>query len=308
MENALVALSDRLAAAVEKASAPVVGVHGRPRVSSSGVLWRSGVVVTADHTLRREDAVRVTLPDGRTVPAEIAGRDSGTDVAVLKMEAADTPALEEQTPPELKLGNLALVVGRSADTGTGASLGVISSLSGAWRTWRGGELDRFIRLDAGVYAGLSGGAVVDADARFVGIATLGLSRTSPLVIPLSTIERIAAQLLEKGHIARGYLGVGLQPVGLPKHLITQLKDKLGIGGESGLIVLSVEPEAPAGLAGIQIGDVFVALNKQSVDDTGDVQAVLGPEQVGKTVEASILRGGSLIELPITVGERPRRRG
>jgi S1-C subfamily serine protease len=303
MENALVALSDGLAAAVEQAGRTVVAVHGRPRVSSSGVLWRNGVVVTADHTLRREDSVRVTLPDGKTVPAEIAGRDSGTDLAVLKIEAADVPSLNAQAPPDLKIGNLTLVVGRSAETGASATLGVISSLSGPWNTWRGGQIDQFVRLDAGVYPGLSGGAVVDARGRFIGIATLGLSRTSPLAVPSATIERVAAQLLEKGHIARGFLGVGLQPVALPQHL----KDSLRIAGKTGLIVLSVEPEAPAGQAGVGIGDVFVALDGKPVGDTEDVQAVLTAEYVGKTVQASILRGGALIELPIIVGVRPRRR-
>jgi len=301
MENALVALSDGLAVVVEKAGRAVVAVHGRPRVSSSGVLWRPGVVLTADHTLRREDGVRVTLPDGSAVPAEIAGRDSGTDLAVLKIDAADVP-MDGQAPSVLKVGNLALVVGRSADTGASATLGVVSSLSGAWHTWRGGQIDQFVRLDAGVYPGLSGGAVVDAQGGFIGIATLGLSRTSPLAIPVSTIERVAAELLEKGHIARGYLGVGLQPVGVPQHL----KDRLGIAGKSGLIVLSVEAEAPAGQAVVGIGDVFVALDGKPVGDTEDVRAALGAEYVGKTVQASILRGGALIELPIKVGERPRR--
>jgi S1-C subfamily serine protease len=299
MEKALVALSNELAAAVEQAGRAVVAVHGRPRISSSGFVWSPGIVVTADHTLRRDDGIRVTLADGRTVPAEIAGRDGGTDLAVLKTETGDAPALDGGGQAELRPGNLALVVGRSKETGVTATLGVISSLSGPWHTWRGGRIDEFVRLDAGVYPGLSGGAVVDVNGRFVGLATLGLSRTSPLAIPVSTIRRVGTVLLEKGHVARGFLGVGLQPVGLPPHL--------GIAATSGLIVLSVEPDAPAGQAGVGIGDVFVALDGKPVTDTDDVQAVLSAENVGKPVKASILRGGALIDLTITVGERPRRR-
>lgn len=298
MEKALVALSNELAAAVEQAGRTVVAVHGRPRISSSGVVWKPGVVLTADHTLRRDEGIRVMLADGRTVAAEIAGRDGGTDLAVLKTDTSDAPGLESNAHAGIKTGNLALVVGRSEETGVSATLGVISSVSGPWQTWRGGRIEEFVRLDAGVYPGSSGGAVVDVNGGFVGLATLGLSRTSPLAIPVSTIRRVAAVLLEKGHVARGYLGVGLQPVRLPQHLHTH---------DAGLIVLSVEPNAPAAQAGVGIGDIFVALDGKPVADTGDVQASLSTEYVGKSVKASILRGGTLMDLSITVGERPRRR-
>ena len=317
METALAALSNELAAAVERTGLGVVAVHGRPRVSSSGVVWRPGVVITADHTLRRDDGIRVTLADGRTVPAEIAGRDGGTDLAVLKAETGQAPGREkaglqtssvDASAAELKAGNLTLVVGRSQETGVTASLGVISSLSGPWHTWRGGRIEEFVRLDAGLYPGLSGGAVVDVNGRWIGLATLGLSRTSPLAIPVSTIQRVATVLLEKGHVTQGFLGVGLQPIGLPPHTVTQeLQDRLGTPVKAGLIVLSVEPEASAGQAGITIGDVFVALNRNPVSDTSDVQAVLGAEHVGKPVQVTVLRGGVPIDLSITVGERPRRR-
>src|SRR5947209_14012634 len=232
MENALVALSNEIASTVEQAGRAVVAVHGRPRVSSSGVIWRPGIVLTADHTLRREDGIRVTLPDGRTVPAEIAGRDAGTDLAVLKTGAVNGSGFDERAVTELRTGHLALVIGRSPDTGVSATLGVISGVSGPWHTWRGGRVDQFLRLDAGVFPASSGGAVVDAEGRFIGLATLGLSRTSPLAIPLATIQRVATELLDKGHIARGFLGVGLQPVPLPQHL----QEKLGRAAKSGLIV------------------------------------------------------------------------
>jgi len=303
MENALVALSNEIASTVEQAGRAVVAVHGRPRVSSSGVIWRPGIVLTADHTLRREDGIRVTLPDGRTVPAEIAGRDPGTDLAVLKTGAVNGSGFDERAVTELRTGHLALVIGRSPDTGVSATLGVISGVSGPWHTWRGGRVDQFLRLDAGVFPASSGGAVVDAEGRFIGLATLGLSRTSPLAIPLATIQRVATELLDKGHIARGFLGVGLQPVPLPQHL----QEKLGRAAKSGLIVLSVEPDAPAGNAGVLIGDVFLALDSKPVEDTDDVQAFLGSEYVGKQIKASILRGGESIELQMVVGERPRRR-
>jgi S1-C subfamily serine protease len=294
MENPLVALSNELAATVEKAGRSVVTVHGRPRIPSSGVIWKAGVIVTAEHTLRRDDDLRITLGDGRNANAQIAGRDPGTDIAVLRADTGDQPAASVKATDDLKAGNLTLAIGRSHETGVNAALGVISSLSGPWHTWRGGKLDQFVRLDVGLYPGASGGATVTVKGDLIGIATGGLSRTSTLAIPVQTIGRVVDALLEKGHIARGYLGVGLQPVAIPP-------DK------SGLIVLSVEPEAPAGKAGVVIGDVFISLNEKSVTDTDDVQAVLGPEFVGKVVKATVLRGGTLTDFNITIGERPRRR-
>ncbi len=296
MENGLVALSNELAAAVEQAGRSVVAVHGRPRISSSGIVWRPGVIVTADHGLRRDEGIRITDAQGNTVPAEIAGRDSATDLAVLKAETKDAAALPAASGNAVKAGNLMLVVGRSQDTGVTATLGVISSVSGPWHTWRGGKLDQFIRLDSGIYPGASGGIVVDASGNWIGLATLGLSRTSVLAIPAATIERVATALLEKGHVAHGYLGVGLQPV-----------RPIPPDAKAGLIVLSVEPDAPAGKAGVLIGDVILALDGVPTSDTDDVQTFLGPEYVGKTVQAKIVRGGTRIEVPITIGERPRRR-
>ena len=307
MENPLITLSNELAAAAERAGRSVVAVHARPRFASSGLLWRKGVIVTADHTIRREEEIRVTLPDGRTVPAELAGRDPGTDLAVLKAEASEA-SIETAAAESLKAGNLVLAVGRAGETGISAALGVVSNASGPWHTWRGGKLDRFLRLDLGLYPGASGGAVVDAGGKLIGIATAGLSRTSILAIPMETVSRVAQELLSKGHVARGFLGVGLQPIALPEHLRTKLNLPAESQGAAGLMVLSVEPDGPAGRAGIVLGDVLAALDGKAVTDTGEVQEFLGSEYVGKAVKASLVRGGEPAEVTITIGERSRRRG
>jgi S1-C subfamily serine protease len=302
MENPLIALSIELAAAAERAGRSVVAVNARWRNASSGVIWRNGVIVTADHTVRREEEIRVTLPDGRSAAAELAGRDPGTDLAVLKVETADAPIARSSAPDSIKAGNLALAIGRSEQTGVSAAMGVVSNVSGPWHTWRGGKLDRFLRLDIGLYPGVSGAAVVDAEGKLIGIATAGLSRTSLLAIPEATIDRVTDELLRQGHIARGYLGVGLQPIPLPEHLRTKLKS-----AEGGLIVLSVEPDGPAGQAGVLIGDVLIAMDGTSVTGTDDVQEFLSGDRVGKPLTASLLRGGDLVERTIAVAERPRRR-
>jgi serine protease Do len=301
MSNPLAALSDDLAGAVERAAPFVVAVNGRTRFPPSGVVWRPGVVVTAEHSLKRDDDLSITLSNGRKVPATLAGRDPGTDLAVLKVEGADA-APEFAPAGSVKTGNLALAVARSPELGANATMGVISAVGGPWSTWRGGRLDQYIRLDVSLYPGSSGAAVVDAAGRVLGIATSALSRVAGVAIPAATIDRVSGELLSKGHIARGYLGVGLQPVGLPEHLISKLK----LAASAGLIVLTAEPDGPAERAGVLVGDVLLSIEGREVQDVQDLQAVLGGDTVGKTVKAAIVRGGLLVEASIVVGERPGR--
>jgi S1-C subfamily serine protease len=305
MEDTLVALSNTLAEAVERASRCVAAVNARRHLSSSGVHWKQGVIVTADHAIKREEEITVTLPDGRSVPAKLAGRDSGTDLAVLTVEGAQFASVDIAPGESVKPGILVLAVGRSAEAGVNATMGVVSSVGGRWQTWRGGMVDQLIRLDVALYPGASGGAVVDVQGRLLGMATSGLSRMAGLAIPASTVSRVAEELLAKGHIVRGYLGLGLQRVALPDRLTNVPQWP---GSNAGLIVLTVERNGPADRAGILIGDILLALGGKRLNEAGDLQAALGAETVGNTIPAKILRGGVLKEIPITVGERLYRRG
>jgi S1-C subfamily serine protease len=291
MTNELAALSNDLAAAVERAGKSVIAVHARPRFSSAGVIWRPGVIVTAEHTVRREEEITVTLPDGNDRPVTLAGADAGTDIAVLKL-AEPAGEVAAQSSVELRPGYLAMAIGRSENSGVNATLGIISAVSGSWRTWRGGRLDQYIRLDLNMYPSSSGGAVIDTSGAVIGIATSGLSRIAGLAIPASTINRVTGEILSRGHVARGYLGVGLQPVSVTDH-------------QKGLIVLSVEQDGPAGKAGLLVGDILVALGGKAVTDTGDVQTALESVAVGQAIEAALLRGGAGRQVTITVGERRR---
>lgn len=292
MANEWAALSNDLAAAVERAGRSVVAVHARPRFSSSGVIWRPGVIVTAQHTIRREEEIPITLPDGSSRPATLAGADAGMDLAVLRMAEPAGEAIS-QIAEATKPGHLALAVGRSEDSGVNASLGIISAVSGPWRTWRGGRLDQYIRLDLTMYPMSSGGVVVDSAGGVIGIATSGLSRLAGLAIPAASINRVLDEILSRGRVARGYLGVGLQPVVVSDH-------------QKGLIVLSTENGGPAANAGVLIGDILVSVNGKPVADTEDVQSAMEGARPGESVEAGLVRGGVEKRLTITVGERPRR--
>jgi S1-C subfamily serine protease len=292
MGNEMAALSEELAAAVERAGQAVVAVHARPRFSSSGVFWHPGIVVTAEHTIRNEEEITVTLPNGSNVAATLAGSDAGTDVAVLRVEgniSGPTPRAGEAPAP----GSLALAIGRSRDSGVNASMGVISAVSGSWRTWRGGRLDHYIRLDLRLFPNSSGGVVVNVAGEAIGIATSALSRIAGVAIPATTVDRVVGEILTRGRVARGYLGLGLQPVQLPDH-------------HKGLIVLSLESGGPAAKAGVLIGDILLSLGGETMADTDDVQGVLESHGAGQNVEAEVLRGGTPKKIVITVEERPGR--
>ncbi|MCX6596988.1 MAG: S1C family serine protease [Acidobacteria bacterium] len=288
MEISLAHFSTELASLVERTAASVVTVHARPRITSSGVLWAPGVVVTADHTVTRDDQIHLTLPSGERVAAQLRGRDGSTDLAVLTFEG-DGGAPLGRASKAAQAGHLLLVVGRNADTGPTAALGILSAAGGEWKTWRGGKLDQFLRLDVSLFPGSVGGAVVNIEGDLVGVASDGLSRLSPLAIPVATVDRVVAELLAKGRIARPYLGVGLQPVQLPSG--------------PGLILLSVEAGSAADKAGLLVGDVLLGLGGSATEDPGDVQTILHQHQPGHKLSARIVRGGEHIEVEVEIGEK-----
>lgn len=307
--NRLSAFSEQIAEAVERASSSIVAIDARPRVRTSGVIWRPGVVVSTNHTIRRDEEITVTLHDGREVKATLAGRDAGTDLAVLRIEESDNAGAENvptlfADASAIKVGYLVLAVGRAhSGRGISASLGIVSVVGDKWRTWRGGELDRLIRPDVSIFIGFSGGALVDVKGQIVGINTSGLARGGGVTIPASTVDRVVEQLLTQGRIARPYLGVGMHPVALPD----KLREKFQLLQASGLMMLSVEPESPADKAGIAIGDILFALGETAVADTDDVQEQLAGAVVGSALKAKILRGGEVREVEVTLGERPARK-
>ena len=219
MSTELIDLSNALARETDRISASVVAIHTEARGSSSGVVWRSGVIVTAEHALRRDEDIRVSLPDGRIVPAALAGRDASTDLAVLKCADAASPVAEAGDVSTIKPGeSLVLVVGRTRASGPVAALGAVSLVASERRTWIGASLSPYVRLDVGLQPTAVGAAVIDAYGRVIGVATPRFARFGAIAVPATTINRVADALLKAGHIPHGYLGVGLHPIRLTEVL------------------------------------------------------------------------------------------
>lgn len=295
-------VSVELAASAEKAGSSVVCIHSHHRHASSGVVWQKGAIVTAHHALGRGEFT-VTDSQGRSFTAELAGQDPTTDLAVLKIpEVVEIPQASIGETKELKVGHLVLALGRTRRGNLVASSGIISGLMGPWRTWWGGEIDQFVRPDLNLYAGFSGGPLVDSNERVLGINTTGLRRGAPLTIPSSTVSRIAQELVNKGRIARPYLGLAMQPVPLPQ----ELKNKLNLSNSNGALIMHVEPDGPAGKAGLLLGDILTAMRSTPIEDTDDVQIQLGKSHVGESLPISVVRGGQRLEVSLELGERPAK--
>ncbi|MDX2272129.1 MAG: S1C family serine protease [Cyanobacteriota bacterium] len=292
-------LSDHLREVIKTAGSSVVAVMGRRHYASSGLYWQDGIIVTASHTLEREEEIAVQGADLRSQEAVLIGRDPTTDLAILRVESTDWPRLPRAEDPQV--GELVLAVARSPEMGVNASLGMMSAVAGSWHTRRGGQVDQWLRPDLRFYSGFSGGALLDWQGKLLGMNTAGLFRRLEVTLPVTTLERVVTQLLEKGHIVRGYLGVGMQAVRLPTGLVSGLN----LPSSGGVIIVSLETAGPADQAGILIGDVMVSFAGIPVADSYEVVSLLTAERVGHHIPMQVVRGGSLINLAVTVAERPR---
>jgi len=300
------AVSDALAALVQTVAAGTFAVRGRRGTLATAVLWQPGLVVTAAHVFRRTPAA-ITLvgAEGRTVEATLVGIDSSTDIALFRLALADTAGFAPVALGDaagIRAGNFVVVVGRSGEGDAIASSGIVNRAAGAWQTWLGGSLDRLIRLDGGVYDGLSGAPVADARGAVIGLATAALSRSYGIVVPTATVARVVAALLANGHVARPWLGIGAQPVPVA-----------GKAGESeakaattGLLISSLAPGGPAERAGLLIGDIVLRAAGEIAADLRALRDALAAH-VGKVATLSILRGGVAREVEVQVGEWPTER-
>jgi S1-C subfamily serine protease len=276
--------SNDAAALAEQVSPRIVSVRTANGGQSSGFVWRTGLVVTADEALDGEDEVELLFADGKTAKAAITGRDPSTDVTLIKV---DTAEFGDWDAAMAKPAALALVAGRGEGSLI-ASLASITEVGPAWRSMRSGQIDARIMLAVRLSGRSEGAAVVAPDGKLLGMA-VSSPRRRTLVIPTSTIARAVATLSEKGYIPRGWLGVMLHPV----------------GSGAGAILLGVEDDSPAAKAGLLVGDVITTWDGEAVKSVGSISNRLATGTVGSVVKLGVLRGGSAIDISVTLGERPR---
>jgi S1-C subfamily serine protease len=297
MSNPLSDFSNGLTSAVEKAGASTLTVDARKRYPASGIAYTQDLVLTADHVVTREDDIKVFLPDGKSLPATVAGRDPGSDLAVLRL--AEKALTAAKTSEDLKVGQLVLALGRPNSEGMQASWGIVTSISGPTRTFRGGMLDEYVRTETTPYPGFSGGPLINTEGEVLGLNTSGLTRGSSLTIPVKVAWQVAEALATHGSVKRGYLGVRTQPVEVPEAARQALKREQ----EHGLLVLWLEEGGPAEKGGLLVGDILVAISGQPVGDPDDLFSALNTDTVGKAIAVEVLRGGRPETITVTVGER-----
>jgi S1-C subfamily serine protease len=283
----LLTLSADLAGLVRDVAPSLVSIQSA-RARSTGFSWRPGLIVAAENALADNGENSIIAHDGASGPAHIVGRDPSTDVALLRIERTDLPkAAPAAAAPAA--GALAVVAG-AREGAPSAALGVVSFVGPQWRSLRGGVIDARIELDAALARSSEGGLVLDASGQALGMAVFGPRRRT-LIIPMATIGRVAELLATKGRIARGYLGLGLQPV------------KLDDGG-TGAMAISVDAKGPGAAAGIRQGDIIVTWNGEPIRGVHQLVRALGPDSVGACVSLPVRRGGAPIETTLTIGERP----
>ena len=295
-------LSKEISKAVEEAGKSVVAVDGRSGHTSSGIVWRRDSIITAAHAIRQDTNIRIVFAPGRSVVARLAGRDRGTDLALLKLdeEIEMAPAQFGETS-SLSLGELSVAVARTRRGNIVASAGIISGLMGEWQVGRT-RIDQFIRPDLNLYPGFSGGALVDSAGHVLGLNTSGLLRGKSITIPASTVSRVAEEIASRGHVARPYIGLVMQPVQIPE----SLQKKAGIDVAAGLLVMHVEPGGPADSGGVLLGDILLDMDGQAFSDLDDVYEALARKGVGQEVNTSLIRAGQRLQLTIRIGDRPSR--
>lgn len=294
----LKSLSDGMADAVEQAGSVTVLVNARKRLPVSGVLYGNDLVLSVDHGIEKDEDIQVLFGSGDHAVGKVAGRDPGTDLAIVRLDHAfGSKALPAEKPA--RVGQPILALGRPEPEGIQASFGVITMIGGAIRTVRGSVLDQYLATDATPYPGFSGGPLIDLSGGILGINTSGLVGGISLAIPASLAWKTAELLVVHGRVKRGYVGIRSQRVELPE----QARNALGRSQSSGLLIVGVEAGGPATNASVMVGDILTGLNHEAIADQDDLLVRLSGDVVGKAVPFEVIRGGQVTNLTITIGER-----
>jgi S1-C subfamily serine protease len=297
-KNPFSELSDAVADAAERAGKSTVLVDARKRMPASGVAISADTILTADHVVERDEDIKVILGDGTELTAKLAGRDPGSDLAVLKLaKASATPAEVSKTPA--RIGQFVLAIGRPSASGIESSFGTVNAIGGPVRTGRGSMLERYIKTDVVSYPGFSGGPLVNGDGTIFGLNTSGFSSGSAITIPADLAWKIAETLEKHGKIKRGYLGIRSQTVDIPADSLKSLKREQS----TGLLLVGVESESAAAKGGLIVGDILVGVAGEAVAHHDELYTRLSGDVVGKSTAIDILRGGKLQSVNVVVGER-----
>jgi S1-C subfamily serine protease len=297
MTKTLEALSTAIADGVESASRAVVRVDGRRRISATGIAWgEEGLILTANHVVKREEGVRVGFESGETLHAEVLGRDPTTDLALLKVDTKIEDLPRWADSDSLRVGHIVLALGRPG-ANIQATLGVTSAVGSPWRTPTGGELKRYIQTDVVMYPGFSGGPLINAGGEYVGLNSSALVRGVSITIPNESLFLVAQDLVNYGQVRRGYLGVSLQIVKLSESLATEL------GQKTGLLIAGIEPSSPAARGGLYQGDILVATSESPLRHMDDLFVQLRGENIGSNMAFRVVRAGQLHNVEVEIVER-----
>ena len=294
MTNAFAALSHAVEAEVRVASPMIVGLEWGSRHQISALLWDGDIAVASEQSLPEMETVTAILPGGARVAAVQIGRDSTTNLVALRIEATAPP--RPRAAASIEVGTLVLALGSDGLGGTRARIGAVETLGPAWQSQCGGRIDRLIRLDVALGHAAEGGPVLDAEGALLGMSTFG-PRNQVLVIPTETIERVVAQLAADGHVPRGWLGVGVQPVQIPRDIEVEL------GAASGLMVLSVAENAPCRGA-VMAGDILISASGTMLPTPRALTTLLGADSIGVRLLLCLLRSGAIHHCDVEVAARP----
>ena len=287
-------LSREIAELVGRLASSIVRIDARQGRPATGIIWADNLVLTADHVLEHEDTIQVTGSQA-AVKAAVAGRDPGTDLALLRTEGLKGAPAPRGRSTDIRPGHLVIALGQPGDLQV--TFGIVSGLSGSFRSWRGGQVEHLIQTTAELLPGFSGGPLVDADGRVIGINSWNFGRGISRAVPVETAERVVESLKTHGRIRRAYLGLGAQPVRLPQALAGQ------VGQDSGLLVVTVEGGGPAQKAGLLQGDTIVTIDGDPVRQLDELFGKLGALEVGSAHRLGVVRAGDRKDIAITVGER-----
>ncbi len=263
--------------------------------SGSGFLFTpDGYLLTNSHVVHRAARVEVSLSDGRRFRGELIGEDADTDLAVVRIDAPDVVAAPLGDSEKVRVGQLAIAIGNPYGFQYTVTAGVVSALGRSLRSQSGRLMDNIMQTDAALNPGNSGGPLVDSSGAVIGVNTATILQAQSLcfAIAINTAKFVAGKLMKDGKIRRGYLGLGGQTVPLPRRTTRQLN----LPGESGVLVVSVEPDSPADRAGVQQGDVLISLDVHAIATVDDLHRHLTDQRIGVPAHLGILRRFDRLDL------------